>query len=124
MRGASPGKTSSRDSMVCIAKDKMSTQAPLVSIAMPFYNCEATLAAALESVLRQTHTNWELLACNDGSSDESLPCVNSYRDSRVTVWSDGSRKGLAARLNECIDRARGRYIARMDADDITYPERL
>jgi len=102
----------------------MTTETPLVSIAMPFYNCEATLPAAIGSLLAQTYTNWELLACDDGSSDQSLLSVMSHRDPRIKIWSDRQRKGLATRLNECIERARGTYIARMDADDITYPERF
>ena len=91
---------------------------------MPFYNCGETLLAALLSVLHQTHSNWELLLCDDGSTDHSLACATSVRDRRIVVWSDGRRKGLAARLNECIDRASGEYIARMDADDIAYPGRV
>jgi glycosyltransferase involved in cell wall biosynthesis len=97
---------------------------PLISIAMPFLNCEATLSAALQSILRQSYGNWELLLCDDGSSDGGPACARSFRDRRINLWSDGRTKGLAARLNECIDRARGDFIARMDADDIAYPARL
>jgi glycosyltransferase involved in cell wall biosynthesis len=53
-----------------------------------------------------------------------LAIARSFRDPRVICWSDGRRRRLAARLNECIDRARGLYLARMDADDIAYPDRL
>ena len=102
----------------------MKTHQPLVSIAMPFYNCRETLAPALISVIRQTYPNWELLLCDDGSTDGSLACARSFRDDRIVLSPDGRRRGLAARLNQCIDRARGEYIARMDADDIAYPDRL
>src|SRR3954451_5760594 len=97
---------------------------PLVSIIMPFHNAGSTIDAALRSIQEQTYTDWELLLCDDGSTDDSRQRVRWYADSRFEVWSDGTRKGLAQRLNECIDRARGKYIARMDSDDICYPERL
>src|SRR5581483_4753351 len=96
----------------------------LVSIAMPFYNAERTLAASIRSILRQTYSDWELLLCDDGSSDSSGDVVRAFRDPRIVHWRDGNRKQLGARLNECIERARGTLIARMDADDIAYPERL
>jgi glycosyltransferase involved in cell wall biosynthesis len=91
---------------------------------MPFFNCEATLPAALQSILRQTYENWELLLCDDGSSDSGPAYARSLRDPRIQLWSDGRRQGLAHRLNQCIDRARGGLIARMDGDDITYPRRF
>ncbi len=96
----------------------------LISIAMPFYNAEKTFAAAIQSVMLQTHSDWELLLCDDGSTDNSTELARSFRDSRITVWGSRERLQLGARLNECIARARGRYIARMDADDIAYPRRL
>lgn len=102
----------------------MNTHQPLVSIAMPFYNCRETLAPALISVIRQTYPNWELLLCDDGSTDGSLDCARSFQDARIAVSTDPRRRGLAALLNQCIDRARGEYIARMDADDIAYPGRI
>lgn len=97
---------------------------PLVSIAMPFYNCERTLAQAVRSILMQSWRNWELLLCDDGSTDGSLKAAQAFGDPRIEVWSDGQREALGARLNECIARARGKYLARMDGDDIAYPERL
>jgi len=97
---------------------------PLISVMMPFRNSGATFAAAVQSIAKQTYENWELLLCDDGSSDHSLALAQSLRDPRVVVWSDGKRLCLAARLNQCIDRARGEYIARMDSDDLSYPDRL
>jgi glycosyltransferase involved in cell wall biosynthesis len=102
----------------------MPFETPLVSVLMPFLNAGSGFSAALGSILNQTYGNWELLLCDDGSTDGSLALAGSIRDQRITVWSDGRRKGLAARLNECLDRARGEFIARMDADDISYPERF
>lgn len=97
---------------------------PLVSVILPFYNGGQDMPAALASILNQTYQNWELLLCDDGSTDGSLQLAQSLQDARVKVWSDGINKGLAARLNECINRAQGTLIARMDADDLSYPERL
>jgi len=97
---------------------------PLVSIAMPFYNAERTIAASIRSILLQSYANWELLLCDDGSSDASRELARSFHDPRIVVWGDRQRLQLGARLNECIERARGAYVARMDADDIAYPRRL
>lgn len=97
---------------------------PVISIAMPFFNSAATLELAVRSLLHQTYDDFELLLCDDGSDDRSLAIARSLDDPRIICWSDGKRRRLAARLNECIDRARGIYLARMDADDIAYPDRL
>src|ERR1700684_611191 len=97
---------------------------PVITIAMPFYNSAATLELAIRSLLNQSYGNFELLLCDDGSDDQGLAIAHSFDDPRVICWSDGQRLRLATRLNECIDRARGRYLARMDADDIAYPDRL
>lgn len=91
---------------------------------MPFFNAGGALLPAVHSILNQTYDNWELLLCDDGSNDGTLALARSIHDSRITVWSDGRRKGLAQRLNECIDRAQGEFMARMDADDISYPARF
>ncbi|MGA2136993.1 MAG: glycosyltransferase family A protein [Bryobacteraceae bacterium] len=97
---------------------------PLVSIAMPFYNSARTIAASIRSILRQSYENWELLLCDDGSTDAGRAVASSFDDPRIVVWGDRRRLELGARLNECIERAGGAYIARMDADDIAYPQRL
>jgi glycosyltransferase involved in cell wall biosynthesis len=97
---------------------------PLITIAMPFFNSARTLALAIRSLLHQSYGDFELLLCDDGSSDNSSTIARSFDDPRIITWSDGHHRRLAARLNECIDRARGSYFARMDADDIAYPGRL
>ena len=102
----------------------LDSKTPLVSVLMPFFNAGESFPAALRSVLDQTYANWELLLCDDGSTDGSLELARGIRDERVCVWSDGLRKGLAGRLNDCIDRARGPLMARMDADDVSYPDRF
>ena len=98
----------------------------MVTIGLPFYNAEKYLALAIESVLQQTYTNWELLLLDDGSTDNSLSIAQSYaqKDSRIKVISDGKNKNLAMRLNELPSLAQGLYLARMDADDIMLPARI
>ena len=98
----------------------------MVTIGLPFYNAEKYLALAIESVLQQTYTNWELLLLDDGSTDNSLSIAQSYaqKDSRIKVISDGKNKNLATRLNELPSLAQGLYLARMDADDMMHPARI
>jgi glycosyltransferase involved in cell wall biosynthesis len=97
---------------------------PIVSIGMPVRNCGRTLRLAVESILAQTHRNWELLLIDDGSSDGTADIARSFQDRRIIVHSDGMARGLVARLNEAIALSRGKYFARMDGDDVAYPERL
>ena len=95
-----------------------------VTIAMSFYNDEKTLAIAIKSILYQSYSDWNLILLDDGSTDDSLKVAGEFKDSRICVYSDGINKGLAPRLNEIVHMAKGKYIARMDADDIMHPERL
>lgn len=97
---------------------------PLVTIAMPIYNAGSYLRPAVASIIQQTFSDWELIIIDDGSSDGAAEGIRDICDSRIRVLRDGLNRGLAARLNEAIDLARGRYVARMDQDDISYPERL
>jgi len=96
----------------------------LVSIGMPVRNGEATLGYAVASIVLQTHQDWELLLMDDGSTDASTDVAARFADPRIRVVSDGRRLGLASRMNQAMATARGRYFARMDADDISYPGRL
>ena len=97
---------------------------PLVSIALSMHNAAATIQSAIRSLLAQSFVDWELIVLDDGSSDRSVELVQAFADDRIQVHSDGRQVGLATRLNQAIDLAHGRYIARMDADDVAYPERL
>ncbi|TCU37690.1 glycosyltransferase family 2 protein [Rhizobium azibense] len=98
---------------------------PLISVVLPVYNGEPYIAAALESILRQDYGRFEVIALDDGSTDRSLSILQQYRkiDDRVRIISRENR-GLVATLNEGIALARGDLIARMDADDISYPSRF
>lgn len=101
-----------------------SGNAPCVSIGMPVLNSGSTVGAAIQSILNQTFADWELLVIDDGSSDGTVEFARDYSDSRIRIFSDGTHKGLVARLNEAIDLSRGKYFARMDGDDVSFPERL
>lgn len=91
---------------------------------MSVHNGEKTVGAAIHSVLWQTYSDWELLVVNDASTDATARILNQFQDPRIRVVDEQQQKGLAVRLNYCVMQARGRYIARMDADDIAYPERF
>jgi glycosyltransferase involved in cell wall biosynthesis len=91
---------------------------------MPVRNCERTLEIAIRSIQRQTYKDWELLLIDDGSTDKTVEIARSFRDSRINAISDGVHRGLPARLNEAISLSTGKYFARMDGDDVAYPERL
>jgi glycosyltransferase involved in cell wall biosynthesis len=97
----------------------------LVSVLMPVYNGENYLSEAVESILNQTFRDFELIIIDDGSTDRTAEILAEYerRDMRVRLYSQ-ARKGLIATLNRGIELSRGRYIARMDADDVSYPTRL
>jgi glycosyltransferase involved in cell wall biosynthesis len=98
---------------------------PLVSVLLPVYNARPYLAAALESILRQDHQRLEIIAIDDGSTDNCLEILERYRraDRRIVIVSRENR-GLIATLNEAMSLASGDLVARMDADDIAYPARL
>ena len=100
-------------------------QTPAISVVLPVYNAEAYVREAVESVLAQSFTNFELILINDGSTDGSgaILCDLAARDTRI-VLMERPNDGLVSALNEGIERARADLIARMDADDVTMPERF
>ena len=101
-------------------------QVPLISVIMPVYNGEKYLRQAIESILAQTFSDFEFLIIDDGSSDGSAEILREYqvRDPRIIVHTQKENAGIITALNNGINLARGEYIARMDADDISLPERL
>ena len=100
--------------------------APKVTVLMPVYNGERYVGEAIESILAQTFTDFELLIVDDGSTDRTLSILREYarQDRRVVVLQNGSNLGLVPTLNRGLSATRGEYIARMDADDVSLPERL
>lgn len=97
---------------------------PLVSIGMSVYNNEQTVRRALASMVRQTFKDWELILFDDCSTDATVKVAQSFDDERIRLICDHERRGLAYRLNQAVDMARGVYFARMDGDDVSLPERL
>src|SRR5262249_40381711 len=105
---------------------RQGSSVPTVSICLPVYNGERFLAEAIESVLEQTHRDYELLICDDLSHDSSLEIARTYAryDTRVTVWSNPQRLGLFANYNSSIERATGKYIKLFAQDDLLAPTML
>lgn len=99
---------------------------PIISVLMPIYNAEQFLADALESILKQTFKDFELLLIDDGSTDRSVAIADTYakRDDRIVIIRNGSNQGIVPSLNRGLKKARGKYVARMDADDISLPKRF
>lgn len=97
---------------------------PKVTVLLPVYNGEQYLREAILSILNQSYSNFEFLIIDDGSTDSSPAVVRSFSDSRIRVLTNPTRLKLSGALNRGMDEARGKYIARMDADDISLPLRL
>lgn len=101
---------------------------PSISIIMGVYNCKnfTLLKNSVLSIVNQTYKDWEFIICDDGSTNDTLLFLNelSALDSRIRIISYKENKGLAFALNRCLSYARGKYIARQDDDDLSYPERL
>ena len=100
---------------------------PLVSVIMGIYNCENSIEAAIESILQQTYDNWELIMCDDGSTDSTYSIATRYMKqypNKIVVMKNEKNLRLAATLNRCLGAAKGEYIARMDADDVSLQQRF
>lgn len=100
----------------------------MISIIMGIYNCSNTLIEALDSIANQTYTDWELIMCDDGSSDETYELAQKYvkdhPEYKIKLLRHRKNKGLNQTLNDCLKVASGEYIGRMDADDISLPMRF
>lgn len=99
---------------------------PKVSIIMPAYNTEKYIGEAIESILNQTFQDFEFIILNDGSTDKTPEIIEAYakKDKRIKFINNKKNQGFIASLNECLDVAKGEYIAKMDSDDISLPERI
>lgn len=97
---------------------------PKVSVIMPVYNCEQYVGEAIESILNQTFPDFELLIIDDASSDSTVSIIKNYSDSRLKLIEKPKNSGYTNSLNYGLSIARGEYIARMDGDDISLPERF
>lgn len=99
-------------------------QKNLITVLMPVFNSELFVKEAIESILNQSHQNFEFLIINDGSTDQSHAIISSFFDSRIKYINNEVNKGIVNTLNEGLKLSKGNYIARMDADDIALPDRL
>lgn len=97
---------------------------PKISVLMPAYNAEKYIKEAVDSILTQTFSDFEFIIIDDGSTDRTAEIVNGYSDNRIRFCPNEKNMGVAATLNRGLGLARGEYIARMDADDISKAERF
>lgn len=97
---------------------------PKITVLMPVYNCELYIKDALESILSQTYVDFEFLIIDDASTDKTVSIIKSYRDSRIQLIEKPANSGYTNSLNQGLKLAKGQYIARMDGDDISLPERF
>ena len=96
---------------------------PLISVLMPVRNSEIFVAQALESILLQTFTDFELIIVNDGSTDNTLSIIKKYDDNRIRLF-ESDHKGVAYQTNFAAMHSKGKYLTKMDADDISHANRL
>ncbi|MDX2470602.1 MAG: glycosyltransferase family 2 protein, partial [SAR324 cluster bacterium] len=97
---------------------------PLISVVMPVYNAAPFLQESISSVLNQTFTDFEFIIIDDGSTDNTEEVILGFDDKRIRFEKNESNLKIVKTLNKGIQLARGKYIARMDADDFCFPERF
>lgn len=97
---------------------------PVVTIGMPVFNCAQSLPVTIQSLINQTFEDWELIIVDDGSRDDTLHAARQFSDPRIRIIEGGNNRGLAARLNQTVELARGEFFARQDGDDLSFPDRL
>src|SRR5690242_12850241 len=103
----------------------MDAATPLVSVIMSVYNSEQWLKLAIDSIIQQTYPNWELIIIDDASNEAARQILQTYAsDPRIIIHHRNTNHGLIKNLNLGIDLSKGDFIARMDADDISEPDRL
>ena len=98
-----------------------------ISIIMGIYNCSGTLSEAIDSIVNQTYEDWELIMCDDCSTDTTYVIAESYKlkyPDKIKLIKNNRNMKLAYSLNHCLEYATGKYVARMDGDDISLPNRF
>ncbi len=100
------------------------TKFPRITVIMPVYNCELYIKEAIDSILNQTFTDFEFLIIDDASTDKTVSIIKEYKDFRIQLIEKEGNKGISDSLNYGLKVAKGEYIARMDGDDISLPERF
>jgi glycosyltransferase involved in cell wall biosynthesis len=96
----------------------------MISVILPAYNASNFIAESINSILNQTYEDFELIIVNDGSKDQTEEIVNSFKDSRIKLVNNDSNMGIVFSLNKAIAISKGKFIARMDSDDIAMEGRL
>ena len=107
-----------------LLKKEIKIQYPKISVIMPVYNCDLYIREAIDSILNQTEMDFEFLILDDASTDQTVSIIKNYNDSRIQLIEKPINTGYINSLNLGIELAKGRYIARMDGDDISFPERF
>lgn len=99
---------------------------PLISIVMPSYNSEATIEESIRSVLQQTYLNWELIISDDSSIDKTVEIIHEFiaNEPRIILIQHSENRGAGFSRNDAISKARGKYIAFLDSDDIWHEKKL
>ncbi len=97
---------------------------PLLSVIMPVYNAAPFVKEAIQSILNQTYSNFEFIIINDGSTDNSLDVIQSIHDERIKLVSNETNLGIIKTRNKALAMASGKYVAKMDADDVSLPTRF
>src|SRR3989344_8977423 len=97
---------------------------PPITVLLSVYNDSRFLKSAIESILNQTFSDFEFLVINDASTDNTAEIINSFSDPRLKTITNSHNLGLTKSLNIGLKEAQGKYIARLDADDISLPDRL
>lgn len=100
---------------------------PQISVIMGIFNCEKTLSEAIESIVNQTVSDWELIMCDDASTDGTYAEAQRFKEkypNKIILLKNDCNHGLNYTLNRCLQFAKGKYIARMDGDDICASERF
>lgn len=100
------------------------TTNPLISVILPVYNCEAYIFEAVNSILQQTYAHFELIIIDDCSTDQTLEICKSFQDKRLVILEKKQNSGIAHTMNLGLSVAKGKYVARMDGDDISLPKRF
>ena len=103
------------------------TDHPKVSVIMGVYNCAQTLPEAIESILKQTYDNWELIICDDASEDDTCAVAERYQKQypeKIALLRNDANRKLSYTLNRCLEVATGELVARMDGDDRSHPDRF
>ncbi len=101
----------------------MSQDNPLISIIMPTFNYSSYIGEAIDSVLKQTYSNWELIIVNDGSTDDTEKIVKKYlkKDKRIRYYKNEKNIGVAKSRQKGLDNSKGKFIGHLDSDDLLYP---